>query len=90
MAYTVTKVFDSVFGNQRVCGYDVTADATTQAIATGLKFINVCHIQALSMTTTTVPKVAVNVNATGAAANGSVAMTTVVSGDHFFLTVYGR
>lgn len=90
MAYTVTKVLDTVFGNQRVRSFDVTADATTQAIATGLQYVNVAHIQPLSMTTTTVPKVAVNVTASGAASNGSVAMTTVVSGDHFFLTVYGR
>lgn len=90
MAYTVTKVFDSVFGNQRVITYDVTADATTQAISTNLGYISCVNIQCLSMTTTTVPKVAVNVTASGAAANGYVAMTTVVSGDHFFLTVYGR
>lgn len=90
MAYTVTKVLDTVFGDQRVRNFDVTADATTQTIVTGLQYITCMHIQPLSMTTTTIPKVAVNVTASGAAANGSVAMTTVISGDHFFLTVFGR
>ena len=78
MAYTVTKIRDYVFGNARVISYDVTADAATQAIATGLQKVDFCHVQPLSMTTTTVPKVAVNVTASGAAANGYVAMTTAV------------
>lgn len=90
MAYTVTKVMENVEGAFRVRSFDVTADATTQAIETGLGYVVCCHVQPLSMTTTTVPKLAVNVTASGAAANGKVAMTTVVSGDHFFLTVWGR
>ena len=89
MAYTVTKKV-SVFGNERVVLMDVTADATTQAIFTGLGFVEGISICPLSMTTTTVPKIALNVTASGAAANGYVAMSTVISGDHFFMVVYGR
>lgn len=90
MAYTVTKVVETCFGDQRVRTFDVTADAATQTIQTGLQYVNFCQVTALSMTTTTDPKIAVNVSASGVAANGSIAVTTCISGDHFFLTVYGR
>lgn len=87
MAYTVSRI-NSVFGNQRIVHLDVTADAATQAIDTGLAIIKAISTAKLSMNSAN-QKININVNASGVAANGYVAVTGFTSGDHFFITVYG-
>jgi len=88
MAYTVTKV-PSVFGDQRVVMMNITADAATQTIETGLSKINGMALGVQSLATMGI-KVYANSNASGVQAYGSVGMSGLVSGDQLFITVYGK
>jgi hypothetical protein len=88
VAYTVTVLNSTVHGNERVIRYNILADATTQTIATGLQNITDLRITNKSATSG-MGKFKANVNATGSAAAGSFAMTSIVSGDEYYVTVYG-
>lgn len=87
MAYTVTRT-QTVVGNLRAVHMDVTADAATQTIETGLKNVVCMNYGPLSMNSSNI-HMAANSNATGTASFGVVAVTGCTSGDHFFITVYG-
>jgi hypothetical protein len=88
MAYTVTKSFDTVFGNQRVWQGTIAADAATGVVSFG--FSQLKHVQATIKTCTSAGvKFAINVDASGTAANGSLAITGAASADIFYVTVYG-
>ena len=88
MAYTVTVLNKTVHGNERVIRYSVLADATTQTVATGLGTITGINVVNKSATSG-MGKYSINLNATGSAAAGSFAMTSIVSGDEYYVTVYG-
>ena len=87
MAYTVTKT-QSVFGNERVVHMEVTADAATQTIETGLKNVIAISYAPKSMNTSNI-HISTNSNASGVQSFGVVAVTGNTSGDNFFITVYG-
>lgn len=89
MAYTVTKVRNTVYGDERKITYSVTADAATQTIATGLAVITDFNVQSLSMTTSTF-KAWPNSSASGVATPGSIGLSGLTSGDQFYLTVFGH
>ncbi len=89
MAFTVTKLSDTVFGNKRVTAFSVLADAATQAISTGHRYVDFVQVTPKSCTSAAF-KTKINVNASGTAANGTVAVTGVASGDEFYMTVYGK
>lgn len=89
MAWTVTK-YPTVFGNKRVVGIKCVADAATQAVETGLKYIEWMGVGYSSMTTIVGLNVAINSNASGVAALGTVGCSGFTSGDVFYITVYGR
>ena len=88
MAYTVTVLGNTVHGNERVIRYNILADATTQTVATGLGYINTIHVTNKSATSG-MGKYKINVTASGVAAPGSFGMTSIVSGDEYYVTVYG-
>jgi TolB-like protein len=88
VAYTVTVLGNTVHGNERVIRYKILADATTQTVATGLGVINGINVVNKSATSG-MGKYSINLNATGSAAAGSFAMTGIVSGDEYYVTVYG-
>ncbi len=88
MAYTVVK-FNTVLGNKRVVGLDITADAATQTIETGLKVIEWMSNGEASMNSANI-KLAVNSNASGVQSMGVLGVTGCTSGDRFFITVFGR
>jgi hypothetical protein len=88
MAFTVTKYL-STFGNKRVSGMDVTADAATQTIETGLRIIEWAHVSIGSAASANF-KFAINSNASGVQSFGVIAVTGVATGDRLFVTVYGR
>lgn len=88
MAYTVTKV-NSVFGNLRSVIMNVTADAATQVIETGLKNVMGFSYGPLSMNTSNI-HMAINSSATGIASMGVFSVTGCTSGDNFFVVVYGN
>jgi len=92
MAYTVTKVHDASVADQKAATFDVTADAATQTIGSttlGMKNITHFHVGIQSITTSFYAMKA-NVDSTGTASLGAVGVSGLVSGDQFFLTVYGR
>jgi len=88
MAYTVTVLNNTVHGNERVIRYNILADATTQTIQTGLSYINSLHVTNKSATSG-MGKFKANVGAVGTSIVGAFAMTAIVSGDEYYVTVYG-
>lgn len=89
MAFTATLIKNTVFGNQRVCQYDVTADAASGSVVTGLSVVDSIAVAPISMATAGC-KFKKNLNDASAAANGTVFVSSAANGDNFFLTVYGR
>lgn len=87
MAYTVTKT-QSVFGNERVVHIAVTADAATQTVETGLKVIRAHAVGQQSCSTAAI-KIYANSNASGVQSMGVLGISGCVSGDQFFVTVFG-
>lgn len=89
MAFTLSKAQSTVLGDQRVWQGVITADAATGVVSFG--FGHVYHVQATakSMASNTW-NVAANVNASGTASNGEVAITGVTANDAIYVTVYGR
>ena len=88
MAFTVTK-YHTNMGNKRVVGMDITADAATQTIETGLKVVEYIAADRASCATAAF-KIAINSNASGVQSMGVVAVTGVASGDRMFIVAYGR
>jgi len=87
MAYTVVK-YNTVLGNKRVVGLDITADAATQTIETGLKKIDFMCNGESSMNSANI-KLAVNSNSSGIQSMGVIGVSGCTSGDRFFVTVFG-
>lgn len=88
MAFTVTKIV-TVFGNKKVYIADVTADAATQTIETGLSYCDVALISPVSMASANFKR-AFNSNASGVQSNGVIAITGVASGDRFTVIAIGN
>ena len=87
MAYTVSKVL-SVFGNERAVHLDITADAATQTVETGLKRI-IAHATGPQSLSTAGIKVYANSNASGVQSFGVLGLSGLVSGDELYVTVWG-
>lgn len=87
MAFTVSSI-QSVFGNERVVIMDITADAATQTVETGLKNVHGFSIGIQSASTAGF-KVYANSNASGVQSMGVLGISGVASGDEFYVTVYG-
>lgn len=88
MAFTVVKT-PTVFGNMRVVMMDITADAATQTIDTGLgKIVSVSYTP-VSMGTSNI-HMGINSNATGAVSMGAFSVTGCANGDRFFVNVFGN
>jgi hypothetical protein len=87
MAFTVTR-YKTVFGNKKAVGMDITADAATQTIETGLSRVEWVATTIGSMSSANF-KTAINSNASGVQSFGVVAVTGVASGDRLFITAYG-
>lgn len=88
MAYTVSKK-QTVFGNERVVILDVTADAATQTVETGLKYVDGFSLGIQSCSTAAI-KVYANSNASGVLSAGVIGISGCASGDEFFVVCYGR
>jgi hypothetical protein len=80
MAYTVTQE-KTVFGNLRVHFCNVTADAASGTIPTGLGSIVGYSVGPISMATASpIMK----------ASGGTVTVSAAANGDNFYLIIYGR
>jgi hypothetical protein len=89
MAFTNTIVKQSVFGDMRVILYEITADANSGVINTGLSYIY--SVQAtVKSAATNGQNFKANKNAAGAASNGDIMASSCANGQEFYLTVYGR
>jgi hypothetical protein len=88
MAYTIVREM-TVLGNKRVALLDITADATTQSIDTGLARIDHFTVGLHSMTTQIGHKLVPNKTASGATSPGTLGASALASGDRLFVTVYG-
>ena len=86
MAYTVTKTF-TVFGNMRVSILNVSADAATQTVETGLKRVIGFSVGKQSGASGWV--IYANSNASGVASMGVVGISAATSGDEAFIICYG-
>jgi len=89
MAYTVTKLAQTVFGNKRLVIHTVTADAATEAINTGLQNVDYAILQSNSMASGGTGNIKFNANASGVAAAGYVGVSGVAVGDLFTLFCFG-
>lgn len=89
MAYTAVIAKQTVHGDQRTIQYEITADAASGSVATGLQYIDSIQVTPISMATTA-GKFRRNLNAASAAANGSVMVSSIASGDVFYMQVYGH
>lgn len=90
MAWTVTS-YQTVFGNKKVVGLKMTADAATQTVETGLSVIEWITINPFaSMASTTGRTIYINSNASGVASQGVLGCSGFAIGDDIYATVYGR
>ena len=88
MAFSVVRT-NNVVGNKRMVAMQITADAATQTIETGLKVIEFHTVTPASCASNAF-KTVINSNASGVQSMGVVAVTGVASGDLFFVVAYGR
>lgn len=88
MAFTVTK-YNTVFGNKKVVGLKVVADAASDTIETGLQNIEWYSVGIASMNSTAI-RLRPNATAGSVAAAGDLGVSGCTGGDEFYVTVYGR
>lgn len=89
MAYTVTKLQETVFGNDRVRHLLVAADAVSGVVQVGFQYIYSVSNAPKSMNSAGV-KIKINCATAAAASNGSVNIADATSGDDMYLVVFGR
>lgn len=89
MAFTATVIKETVHGNQRVTHFTVVADAASGVVDSQMGYVEAINFAPVSMATAG-GKFKANLNDSSATANGKVFVSSVASGDVFFLTVYGR
>lgn len=89
MAYTVSLRKKTVYGDMRVNILNVSADAVSGSVDTGLNFIEAVNIMVQTTTGNSCYGV---VNAASAATSlpGSLLIRSAVTGSDMIVTVYGR
>lgn len=88
MAFTKTQLFSTVWGNKRVIGLTVTADANSGAVDSGLSVIEAITVSVQSAATGS-QKFKKNLNSGATALNGSVFVSSCSSGDAFTVVCIG-
>jgi hypothetical protein len=89
MAFSKTELFNSVFGNKRVVGMTVSADANSGAVDSGLSVIDAL-LTAVQSAATGAQKFKKNLNSGATALNGSIFCSSCTNGDDFFVVAIGR
>jgi hypothetical protein len=88
MAWTVSKK-PGVMGNQRTVLLEITTDSAEATIETGLGYIDNFAVGIQSCNTG--PQwIASNSGSTGTAIGGALGCSGFTSGDHLYITVFGR
>lgn len=90
MAFTISRLVRNIEGNKVVEIWDVTTDAASGVIATGLSVVDaIGGIVPVSMATAAA-KFIKNTSAASATANGSIMVSSAASGDHFTIMAIGH
>lgn len=89
MAFTKTALFTTVMGNKRQVALEVTADANSGAVDSGLSVIEAINVGVISAATGA-QKFKRNLNSAGTALNGSIFMSSCTNGDVFHVIATGR
>lgn len=97
MAYTVSHLFDTVFGDKRVSVQRVTPDAAEGVVATRLKKVDFAMMPPLTQasfvasgnTSQTYPTIKFNQGTTATAINGSIGISGVVASNVYLLVSFG-
>jgi hypothetical protein len=90
MAWTITRLVNTVFGNDRVVMLKVSTDAATQTVETGLSYIYGVSLAPVSMSTLGSFTIQPNSGASGVKKLGYIGCSGFAATDTFYLTVYGR
>ena len=89
MAFTVSVIDQSVFGNKRQVALSCTADANSGVINTTLADIHGFSVSRVSAATNG-QNFKRNKNAAGTATPGSIMASSCANGEDFFIIAYGR
>lgn len=89
MAFTATKSESTVFGNERVWQGTVSSDVASGVVTPGFSVVRHVQWSPISMATVGI-RVRANATAAGVAANGTVGVSGLASGDELYLTIFGR
>lgn len=90
MAFTNTKLTRTVWGNKVVEFWDVTADANSGAVTTGLSVIEAIGGVTVVSAATGSQNFKMNKNASGTATNGAIMVSSCTNGDHFIVVAVGH
>lgn len=89
MAYSVSVLEKTIFGNKNVSVLSCTADGATGIIDTGLKVVSWLQMTPVSLSTAAI-KLRRNEGTTSTSIAGSIGVTGAVSGDVFYITAFGN
>lgn len=89
MAFTATLIKNALVGCDRMAMYNVTADAASGSVITNMGTLDGFSVTPISMASIC-GKFRINTNNVSAAANGQVFVSSIASGDNFFLICYGK
>lgn len=89
MAFTATQLFTTAWGNKRVIGLTVTADANSGAVESGLSVIDAIVVSVQSAATGS-QNFKKNLNSGTTARNGSIMISSCTNGDAFTVICVGR
>lgn len=89
MAFTATKLKESVFGDVRVWMGTVSADNTSGAVSFGMSTLYNAHATPKS-SSTQANNIRLNALPEGTAAAGTLAFSGCLATAEFYVTVFGR
>lgn len=90
MAFTNTRLIRNIEGNKVVEYWDVTTDAASGVIVTGLSVIEAIAGVTPVSAATAAPKFKMNLSVTSGTANGSIFVSSAAAADHFIVVAVGH
>ncbi len=92
MAFTNTRLVRNIEGNKVVEYWNVTADANSGSVITGLSVVEAVFGYTAISITTAAPAIHFrpNISAASAAANGSIMVSSCTNGDNFIIVAVGH
>lgn len=90
MAFTSTVIHKTVYGDRRIVHFEVTADANSGSVDSGMLHVTSVLFGPISMASGSEAKLKRNLSAASAASNGIVMCSGFTNGDAFTCVVYGK